>query len=169
MLLLLPQQRAALVVTTRTFPLPNEARAITRERRRAISAQPPDGRQAGWYRYLLAALFSLISRAVRGRLPQTNPGSMEEACKYGLMRGTCFVARRLEIVAVAGVLWISWCVLSVVGYHVIFPRFFASNAHGLLQVRSRLALFTSTLVMRPFFALRQKSLFIPGCVQGAII
>ena len=25
------------------------------------------------------------------------------------------------------------------------------------------------LVMRPFFAFRQKSLFIPGCVQGVII
>ena len=31
----------------------------------------------------------------------TNPGSME-ASKYGLTRGTCFVARRLEVVAVAG-------------------------------------------------------------------
>ena len=27
----------------------------------------------------------------------------------------------------------------------------------------------SVFVMRPFFAYRQKSLFIPGCVQGAII
>ena len=25
----------------------------------------------------------------------TNPGSIEEACEYGLTRGTCFVARRL--------------------------------------------------------------------------
>ena len=38
----------------------------------------------------------------------TNPGSME-ACEHGLTRGTCFVARRLEVVAVAGLLWISWC------------------------------------------------------------
>ena len=45
------------------------------------------------------------------RLISTNPGSMEEACEYGLTRGTCFVARRLELVAVAGRLWISWCVL----------------------------------------------------------
>ena len=36
----------------------------------------------------------------------TNPGSME-AGEYGLVRGTCFVARRLEVVAVAGLLWIS--------------------------------------------------------------
>ena len=33
----------------------------------------------------------------------TNPGSME-ACEYGLTRGTSFVARRLEVVAVAGLL-----------------------------------------------------------------
>ena len=36
---------------------------------------------------------------------------MEEAREYGLPRATCFVARRLELVAVAGRLWISWCVL----------------------------------------------------------
>ena len=34
-----------------------------------------------------------------------------EAGEYGLTRGTCFVARRLVVVAVAGLLWISWCVL----------------------------------------------------------
>ena len=33
-----------------------------------------------------------------------------EAGEYGLTRGTCFVARRLEVIAVAGLLWISWCV-----------------------------------------------------------
>ena len=33
----------------------------------------------------------------------TNPGSME-AGEYGLTRGTCFVARRLEVVAVVGML-----------------------------------------------------------------
>ena len=39
----------------------------------------------------------------------TNPGSME-AGEYGLTRGTCFLACRLELDAVAGLLWISWCV-----------------------------------------------------------
>ena len=29
-----------------------------------------------------------------------------------LTRGTCFVARRLEVIAVAQLLWISWCTLS---------------------------------------------------------
>ena len=32
-----------------------------------------------------------------------NPGSME-AGEYGLTRGTCFIARRLEVVAVARLL-----------------------------------------------------------------
>ena len=34
-----------------------------------------------------------------------------EAGECGQTRGTCFVARRLELVAVARLLWISWCVL----------------------------------------------------------
>ena len=63
----------------------------------------------------------------------TNPESME-AGEYGLTRGTCFVARRLEVVAVAGLLWISRCVLDAAGFRVFFPFFFSSNAHGLLQV-----------------------------------
>ena len=33
------------------------------------------------------------------------------AGEYGQTRVTCFVARRFEVVAVAGLLWISWCVL----------------------------------------------------------
>ena len=40
----------------------------------------------------------------------TNPGSME-AGEYGLTRVKCFLACRLELDAVAGLLWISWCVL----------------------------------------------------------
>ena len=41
----------------------------------------------------------------------THPRSME-AGEYGLTRGACFVAPRLEVVAVAGLLWISRCVSS---------------------------------------------------------
>ena len=40
----------------------------------------------------------------------TNLVSMD-AGEYGLTRGTCIFARRLELVAVAGMLWLSWCVL----------------------------------------------------------
>ena len=54
----------------------------------------------------------------------TNPGSME-AGEYGLTRGACFVARRLEGVADAGLLWISWFVLGAAGFRVYFPPFFS--------------------------------------------
>ena len=49
----------------------------------------------------------------------TNPGSME-AVEYGLTRGTCFVASHLGVVAVAGLLWISWCVLGGAGFIFYF-------------------------------------------------
>ena len=39
----------------------------------------------------------------------TNPGSIE-AGEYGLTRGTRVFARCLEVVAVAGLMWVSWCV-----------------------------------------------------------
>ena len=79
----------------------------------------------------------------------TNPASME-AGKYELTRRTCFVARRPEMVAVAGLLWLSWCVLGGVIFFVFFcfDFFFSSNVHGLQQLRGRIALFTSLLVMR---------------------
>ena len=38
----------------------------------------------------------------------TNPVPME-AGEYGLTRGTCFAARRLHVIAVAGLMWVSWC------------------------------------------------------------
>ena len=49
----------------------------------------------------------------------TNSGSME-AGKYGLTRGTCFVVCRLELDAVAGLLWISCCVLGRADFSVFF-------------------------------------------------
>ena len=42
-----------------------------------------------------------------------------EAGECGLARGTCFVAYHLELVAVAGLLWISWCVLGAAGFRVL--------------------------------------------------
>ena len=66
----------------------------------------------------------------------TNPVSME-AGEYGLTRGTCFFARRLEVVAVAGLQPLSWCVVGGVFFFFFFffvSTFFFSNAHGLLQV-----------------------------------
>ena len=59
-----------------------------------------------------------------------------KAGEYGLTRGTCFFARRLEVVAVAGLMSILWCVLGGAGFFdfLFFRFFFSSNAHGLLQV-----------------------------------
>ena len=58
----------------------------------------------------------------------TNPGSME-AVEYGLARGACFVARRLELVAVAGALWISLCVLCAADFFEFFFEFFLLRTH----------------------------------------
>ena len=58
----------------------------------------------------------------------TNPGSME-AGEYGLTRGSCFFARRLEVVAVAGRLWISWCVFGGAVFFRAFHEFALSNSY----------------------------------------
>ena len=59
---------------------------------------------------------------------------MEEG-EYGLTRGTRSVAGRLELVAVAGLLWISLCVLDAGDLFVFFfSFFFSSSAPGLLQL-----------------------------------
>ena len=64
----------------------------------------------------------------------TNPGYME-ANEYGLTRGTWFFARRLEVVAVARLLRLLWCILGGVDLFVFFFRLFvSSNAHRQLQV-----------------------------------
>ena len=94
---------------------------------------------------------------IQARPISTNPRSTEEQLEYGLPSGTCFTARRLEVVAFAGLLWTYFmvCFLSVWWDFVFFFAFFTSKAHGLLQVRGNLASCTSLLV--------------PGWVQGAII
>ena len=60
-----------------------------------------------------------------------------EAGEYGLTRGTCLVARRLEVVAVPELLWISWCVLGGADFSCIFFFefcFLRTHTDGLLQV-----------------------------------
>ena len=42
-----------------------------------------------------------------------------EAGEFGLTRGTWVFARRLEAVAVAGLLWLSWCVLGGADFFVL--------------------------------------------------
>ena len=55
---------------------------------------------------------------------------MEEECKYGLTSGTCFTARRLDVVAVAGLLWIYFvvCFFSV-GWDFVFFSFSLLRTH----------------------------------------
>ena len=48
-----------------------------------------------------------------------NPASME-AGECGLTRGTCFSARRVEVVAAAGLMWVLWCVFGGAGFIVVF-------------------------------------------------
>ena len=83
---------------------------------------------------------------MQARPISTNLGSTEEACEYGLTRGTCFVARRLEVVAVAGLLWIYFVACFEWWDFVFFFVFFTSNAHGLLQacMRSTCLIYLST-------------------------
>ena len=52
-----------------------------------------------------------------------------EAGEYGLTRGMCFVARRLEVVAVARLLWIRGVFRVRRNFVFFFFRFFSSNAH----------------------------------------
>ena len=63
--------------------------------------------------------FLLIARrAVRGRFPQTR--DLWKRDSNGLTHGTCFLACRLELDAVAGLLWISWCVLGGADFFSVF-------------------------------------------------
>ena len=55
----------------------------------------------------------------------TNPASME-AGEYGLTRGTWFF--RLEVVTVAGLMWVSWCVFGGAGFFRAFHEFPFSNS-----------------------------------------
>ena len=57
----------------------------------------------------------------------TNPGSME-AGEHGLTRATWFFARRLEVVAAAGRMWVSWCVFGGAGFFRAFHEFAFSNS-----------------------------------------
>ena len=53
---------------------------------------------------------SIYIRVYTSEADFTNPVSMEEECENGLTSWTCFTARRLEVVTVAGLLWIYFVV-----------------------------------------------------------
>ena len=54
-----------------------------------------------------------------------------EAGEYGQTRGTRFVARCLEVVAVAGLMWVSWCVFGGADFffRVFFPDILFLRTH----------------------------------------
>ena len=66
-----------------------------------------------------------------------------EAGEYGLTRGTCFIVRRLEVVAVAGLLWISWCALGAAGVR-FFPFFFLERTRPAVSMIPPCLIYLST-------------------------
>ena len=62
------------------------------------------------------------------------------------MRGACFVARHLKVVAVAGLLWILLCVLGAAGFRFCFFVFFFERTRPAASMRPPclIYLFTST-------------------------
>ena len=105
----------------------------------------------------------------------TNPGSVK-AGEYGLTRVTCFIARHLEVVAVAGLLWFSWFVLGAAGFRRRGFRFyccFFERTRPAASMRSPCLIYLSTSNEASdrglFLFIGPKSLFIRGCVQGCII
>ena len=57
----------------------------------------------------------------------TSSGSMESG-EYRLTRGMRVFARCLEVVAVAGLMWVSWCVFRGAGFFRAFHEFAFSNS-----------------------------------------
>ena len=81
------------------------------------------------------------------RPTSTNPGSIE-AEEYRLKRGTCFFARRLEVVAVAGLLRLLLSLLGEIVFFVFsfFLLFFFERTRPIASVMSPLVSFTALLV-----------------------
>ena len=88
-----------------------------------------------------------------------------EAGNYGLTRGTCFVSRNLPVVAVAGLLWLSWCVLGGAEFFRGFFRFFFfERTRRAASTRPHLASCTSLLVVF-FWGVRMYHGYVPGIIS----
>ena len=72
-----------------------------------------------------------------------------EAGQYGLTRVTWFLACRLELDAVAGLLWISCCVLG----GAIFPCFFHFNRFFFLRTHTACCKYEAALLHLPLYYL----------------
>ena len=73
-----------------------------------------------------------------------------EACKYGLTRGTCFVARRLDVDAIAGLVWLSWCVLGGADFFAFFSDFV------FLRTRTACCKYEAALPHLPLYVLEMR-------------
>ena len=86
---------------------------------------------------------------MQARPISTNPGSMEEECEYGLTSATCFTARRLEMVAVAGLLWIYFvvCFFSVWWDFVFFRLLYFERTRPAASMRPPCLMYLSTSII----------------------
>ena len=99
-----------------------------------------------------------------------------EAAEYGLTRGTCFLACRPELDAVAGLLWISWCVLGGADFFVcvcvcvffVLFFFFERTRPAASTYEAVLPSFPlyQILVMRPCFVFQAKTPLHTGVRTG---
>ena len=67
-----------------------------------------------------------------------------EAGEYRLTRGAFFVARGLEVVALVGLLWISWCFLVAAGFSVSVSFFFFVHTRSAASMRPPCLIYLST-------------------------
>ena len=72
---------------------------------------------------------------------------MEEEREYGLPSGTCFTARRLEVVAVAGLMWI----YSVVCFFSVWWDFVSFFSFSLLRTHTAYCKYAATLPHVPLY------------------
>ena len=75
-----------------------------------------------------------------------------EASECALTRGTCFIARRLEVVAFAGLMWNSWCVLGAGDIFRIFLVFrlffFFESTRPVASMRPPCLVYLSRSILR---------------------
>ena len=187
----------------RTTPKPEIYTSITAEKDEAALAiksyRAPKRTQAAQQQqqkgqYIRTHVYKRTYACIQATRISKNPGSMEEECQYGLPSGACFTARRLEVVAVAGLLWIYFVVWFLVfgGISCVFS-FSSLRTHPASAGTRQLCLMylsTSNEAVfslqankplrneaRPrerinrgrFLPLGQQTFFVPGCVLGAII
>ena len=96
----------------------------------------------------------------------TNPGSMEEG-EHGLTRETCFVVRRLDVVSVAGLLWISWCFFGAAGFRA-FLTFFFVRTRPAASMRPPCLIYLSTSILGQPFSERLLRLIPPSYKQNLL-